>query len=52
ANQFMDAYLMGLDGKQAAWAGKWYRVHRVLPPEWKKELVENKVTHYDRTIGF
>jgi hypothetical protein len=27
----MDAYYKGLNGKQAAWAGKKYRGHRVLP---------------------
>ena len=27
----MDAYRKGLDGKQAAWAAKKYRGHRVLP---------------------
>ena len=27
----MDAYYKGLNGKQAAWAGKKYRGHRILP---------------------
>jgi hypothetical protein len=27
----MDAYRKGLDGKQAAWALRKYRGHRVLP---------------------
>jgi hypothetical protein len=27
----MDAYNWGLTGKQAAWAGKKYHGHRVLP---------------------
>ena len=27
----MDAYRRGLDARQAAWAGKKYRGHRVLP---------------------
>ncbi|EKM60108.1 uncharacterized protein PHACADRAFT_87954, partial [Phanerochaete carnosa HHB-10118-sp] len=31
ANRFMDAYRRGLTGKQAAWACKKYRGHRVLP---------------------
>jgi hypothetical protein len=31
AQRFMDAYRKGLNGKQAAWAGKKYRGHRVLP---------------------
>jgi hypothetical protein len=29
---FMDAYRKGLDGRQAAWAAKKYRGHRVVPP--------------------
>jgi hypothetical protein len=29
----MDAYTTGLNGKQAAWAAKKYRGHRVLPPD-------------------
>ncbi|KAG1835846.1 hypothetical protein F4604DRAFT_1623007 [Suillus subluteus] len=31
ACRFMDAYHKGLNGKQAAWASKKYRGHRVLP---------------------
>ncbi|KIK97120.1 hypothetical protein PAXRUDRAFT_136944, partial [Paxillus rubicundulus Ve08.2h10] len=31
SRRFMDAYLKGLSGKQAAWASKKYRGHRVLP---------------------
>ena len=31
ACRFMDAYQKGLTGKQAAWAAKKYRGHRVLP---------------------
>ena len=27
----MDAYRKGLDGRQAAWAAKKYRGHRVIP---------------------
>jgi hypothetical protein len=27
----MDAYRKGLNGKQAAWASKKYRGHRVIP---------------------
>ena len=27
----MDAYYQGLNGKEAAWASKKYRGHRVLP---------------------
>jgi hypothetical protein len=29
----MDAYRKGLDGKQAAWATKKYRGHRVIPED-------------------
>jgi len=31
SSRFMDAYLKGLDGRQAAWAIKRYCGHRVLP---------------------
>ncbi|KAG0693813.1 hypothetical protein DFH29DRAFT_815965 [Suillus ampliporus] len=31
SRRFMDAYKKGLTGKQAAWASKKYRGHRVLP---------------------
>jgi hypothetical protein len=31
SDRFMDAYRKGLNGTQAAWAGKRYRGHRVLP---------------------
>ncbi|KAJ7131147.1 hypothetical protein C8R44DRAFT_612901 [Mycena epipterygia] len=31
SDRFMDAYRKGLKGLQAAWAGKRYRGHRVLP---------------------
>ena len=34
----MDAYRKGLDGRQAAWAGKKYRSHRLLPSSWRKDL--------------
>ncbi|KAG1835984.1 hypothetical protein DFJ58DRAFT_192264 [Suillus subalutaceus] len=36
--RFMDAYRKGLDGKQAAWASKRYRGHRVLPEAIMAEL--------------
>ncbi|KAF9001365.1 hypothetical protein BDQ17DRAFT_1244618 [Cyathus striatus] len=52
AERFMDAYLHGLDGKQAAWAGKKYKGHRVLPPGWRKDFMDNKVTRYDGTMRF
>ncbi|PBK83278.1 hypothetical protein ARMGADRAFT_1048481 [Armillaria gallica] len=31
SNRFMDAYRKGLNGRKAAWAGKKYHGHRVLP---------------------
>ncbi|THU99299.1 hypothetical protein K435DRAFT_818623 [Dendrothele bispora CBS 962.96] len=31
SHKFMDAYSKGLDGRQAAWAARKYRGHRVLP---------------------
>ncbi|PBK85860.1 hypothetical protein ARMGADRAFT_1036033 [Armillaria gallica] len=30
---FMDSYIQGLDGAQAAWANRRYHGHRTLPPE-------------------
>ncbi|KAK7034372.1 hypothetical protein R3P38DRAFT_2518922, partial [Favolaschia claudopus] len=38
ARRFMDAYHRGLDGKWAAWAGKKYHGHRVLPESLMIEL--------------
>jgi len=34
----MDAYHKGLNGRQAAWANKKYRGHRVLPETLMEEL--------------
>ncbi|KAJ7233374.1 hypothetical protein C8J57DRAFT_1090574 [Mycena rebaudengoi] len=34
-----DAYCKGLDGVQAAWAARKYKGHRVLPPEYKKDML-------------
>jgi hypothetical protein len=34
----MDAYRKGLNGKQAAWANKKYRGHRMLPQGIMEEL--------------
>jgi hypothetical protein len=34
----MDGYRRGLNGKQAAWASKKYRGHRVLPENIMREL--------------
>jgi len=38
SRRFMDAYDRGLNGKQAAWAARKYRGHRVLPPNIFEEL--------------
>ncbi|KAJ8593735.1 hypothetical protein M405DRAFT_730919 [Rhizopogon salebrosus TDB-379] len=38
--RFMDAYRKGLDGKQAAWASKKYRGHRVLPETLMRDLAD------------
>ena len=38
SRRFMDAYERGLDGKQAAWAARKYRGHRVLPESILDEL--------------
>ena len=37
-DRFMDAYDRGLNGKQAAWAARKYRGHRVLPSDIFEEL--------------
>jgi len=42
--RFMDAYHKGLNGKQAAWASKQCRGHRVLPETIMAELEAAKVT--------
>jgi hypothetical protein len=34
----MDAYRKGLNGKQAAWAAKKYRGHRVIPDSILQDL--------------
>ncbi len=36
--RFIDAYAKGLNGKQAAWAARMYRGHRVLPNSLLKDL--------------
>jgi hypothetical protein len=38
AHRFADAYRHGLDGAQAAWAARKYKGHRILPPEFLKEM--------------
>ena len=35
---FMDAYRKGLNGQQAAWVGRKYHSHRLLPLPWRKDL--------------
>ena len=42
--QFMDAYSKGLNGRQAAWAARKYRGHRVLPTSIMDELEKAQVT--------
>lgn len=42
--RFMDAYSKGLNGRQAAWAAKRYRGHRVLPMSIMDELEKAQVT--------
>jgi hypothetical protein len=43
SRRFMDAYDRGLNGKQAAWAARKYRGHRVLPPNIFEELEKGGV---------
>ncbi|KAI0037719.1 hypothetical protein FA95DRAFT_1506618 [Auriscalpium vulgare] len=43
-DRFQDAYRRGLTGKQAAWAARRYRGHRVLPETILEELEENNIT--------
>ncbi|PIL34867.1 hypothetical protein GSI_02654 [Ganoderma sinense ZZ0214-1] len=43
ALRFADAYAKGLSGKQAAWAAKKYRGHRVIPDTIFEELTANDV---------
>ena len=38
SRRFMDAYERGLNGRQAAWAARKYRGHRILPPGIMEEL--------------
>ena len=39
----MDAYARGLNGKQAAWAARKYKGHRVLPESLMRDLDAAKV---------
>ncbi|KIL57925.1 hypothetical protein M378DRAFT_188351 [Amanita muscaria Koide BX008] len=41
--RFMDAYRRGLNARQAAWAGKRYRGHRVLPNTIMEEIESHQV---------
>jgi hypothetical protein len=43
SRKFMDAYHKGLDGKQAAWASKKYRGHRVLPESLMDDLIKANI---------
>ncbi|KAG1884960.1 hypothetical protein F4604DRAFT_1952032 [Suillus subluteus] len=43
--RFMDAYRKGLNGKQAAWASKKYRGHRVLPETIMRDLTDAGLSH-------
>ncbi|KAJ7247551.1 hypothetical protein C8J57DRAFT_1047007 [Mycena rebaudengoi] len=38
AHRFADAYRHGLDGAQAAWAARRYKGHRILTPDFRKEM--------------
>ncbi|PPQ84819.1 hypothetical protein CVT24_013253, partial [Panaeolus cyanescens] len=38
SERFMDAYMRGLNGRQAAWAARKYRGHRILPERILEEL--------------
>ncbi|THU98763.1 hypothetical protein K435DRAFT_660226 [Dendrothele bispora CBS 962.96] len=42
-HRFMDAYARGLNGRQAAWATRKYRGHRVLPTNIMQELLEESI---------
>jgi hypothetical protein len=39
----MDAYRKGLNGKQAAWAAKKYRGHRMIPDSILEDLEKAKI---------
>jgi len=43
SRRFMDAYNKGLDGKQAAWASRKYRGHRVLPASLMDDMEKAKI---------
>ena len=43
SQKFMDAYYRKLNGKQAAWASKKYRGHRVLPESLMDEILKANI---------
>ncbi|KDQ07621.1 hypothetical protein BOTBODRAFT_119805 [Botryobasidium botryosum FD-172 SS1] len=43
SHRFMDTYRKGLNGKQAAWASRKYRGHRVLPESIFRDLEDAKL---------
>ena len=44
SRRFMDAYEKGLNGRQAAWASRKYRGHRVLPEGIMRDLLDKGIT--------
>ncbi|KAF8059833.1 hypothetical protein FPV67DRAFT_1632588 [Lyophyllum atratum] len=40
SRRFIDAYYRGLDGKQAAWASRKYRGHRMMPDTVMDDLMK------------
>jgi hypothetical protein len=47
SRRFMDAYARGLNGRQAAWAARKYRGHRVLPEGILEELDKKHIVWGD-----
>ncbi|KIL54686.1 hypothetical protein M378DRAFT_1052139 [Amanita muscaria Koide BX008] len=43
--RFMDAYRKGLNGKQAAWAAKKYRGHRIIPDSILQDLEKANISN-------
>ena len=48
--RFMDAYKKGLNGKQAAWASKKFRGHRVLPESIFHDISEPNIVYSVATV--
>lgn len=44
SRRFMDSYMLGLNGRQAAWAARVYKGHRVVPMNIMEELGKNGIT--------